>query len=184
MKLGRYKRSFVKNVVAIGLSAGFIEPLEGNGLYSIHENLIILNILLRRGKISQILKDYYNDGTSKILDEFTHFVAVHYAFTQREDTDYWRDIFNKEYEMNDSSNLYGLLEFGREICIGMDFYYPKKGFHYIASGMGLNPYYLNSGELTGKEYADMKVTYQRWEKVINTKPSLYSFMKTNIYTDD
>ena len=32
MKVGRYERSFVKNVVAIGLSAGFIEPLESNGL--------------------------------------------------------------------------------------------------------------------------------------------------------
>ena len=35
MRIGRHKRSFVKNVVAIGLSAGFIEPLESNGLFTV-----------------------------------------------------------------------------------------------------------------------------------------------------
>ena len=37
MRVGIHKRTFVKNVVAIGLSAGFIEPLESNGLFSVHE---------------------------------------------------------------------------------------------------------------------------------------------------
>ena len=37
MRVGIQKRLWVKNVVAIGLSAGFIEPLESNGLYSVHE---------------------------------------------------------------------------------------------------------------------------------------------------
>ena len=39
-RVGIHKRLWVKNVVAIGLSAGFIEPLEGNGLYTVHEFLI------------------------------------------------------------------------------------------------------------------------------------------------
>ncbi len=37
MKVGIHKRLWVKNVIAIGLSAGFIEPLESNGLFSVHE---------------------------------------------------------------------------------------------------------------------------------------------------
>ena len=44
MRVGIHKRLWVKNVVAIGLSAGFIEPLESNGLYSVHE---FLNYLIR-----------------------------------------------------------------------------------------------------------------------------------------
>jgi hypothetical protein len=42
MRVGIHKRLWVKNVVAIGLSAGFIEPLESNGLFSVHEFLIKL----------------------------------------------------------------------------------------------------------------------------------------------
>ena len=43
---------WVKNVVAIGLSAGFIEPLEGNGLFSVHE---FLRVLIRNLKRDQII---------------------------------------------------------------------------------------------------------------------------------
>ena len=96
MKVGRYKRTWVKNVVAIGLSGGFLEPLEGNGLYTVHENLIALYKVLRRGKVSGILKEMYNFGTNRIFDEFADFIAIHYAFTQRRDTPYWEDIFNKD----------------------------------------------------------------------------------------
>ena len=42
MKVGIHRRLWIKNVCAIGLAAGFIEPLESNGLYSVHEFLFYL----------------------------------------------------------------------------------------------------------------------------------------------
>ena len=104
MKIGRYERSFVKNVVAIGLSAGFIEPLESNGLFTVHENLIDLWKTLRRGVPSQYMKDAYNAGTSYNFDEFAEFVSIHYVFTQRDDTQYWRDLMNKDYDIVGDKN--------------------------------------------------------------------------------
>jgi tryptophan halogenase len=47
-KIGIHKRTFVKNVVALGLSAGFIEPLESNGLYTVHDFIIKLINVLRK----------------------------------------------------------------------------------------------------------------------------------------
>ena len=116
MRVGRHQRTFVKNVVAIGLSAGFIEPLESNGLFTVHENLIDLWKTLRRGKPSQFMKDMYNMSTANKFDEFAEFVAIHYAFTQRDDTNYWRDIFNRSYELNTehSIDIYGLRAFELE----------------------------------------------------------------------
>ena len=76
MRIGRHKRTFVKNVVAIGLSAGFIEPLESNGLFTVHQNLIDLYKTLRRGKPSQYMKDIYNSATSLSFDEFADFVRL------------------------------------------------------------------------------------------------------------
>ena len=49
MRVGIHDRLFVKNVCAIGLSAGFIEPLESNGLLSVHEFLINLVKVMKRG---------------------------------------------------------------------------------------------------------------------------------------
>ena len=48
MRVGIHNRLWVKNVVAIGLSAGFIEPLESNGLFSVHEFLINLKKFYKR----------------------------------------------------------------------------------------------------------------------------------------
>ena len=59
---------------------------------------------LRRGQPSELIKEYYNKATSLRFDEFADFVAVHYAFTQRQDTPYWRDIFNKDYDIKGEDN--------------------------------------------------------------------------------
>lgn len=95
MRVGIHKNTFVKNVVAIGLSAGFIEPLESNGLFTVHEFLFSLVDILQRGDISQFDRDMYNIYTKNVFTNFANFVALHYALSHRDDTEYWRYISNK-----------------------------------------------------------------------------------------
>ena len=100
MRVGRHQRLFVKNVVAVGLSAGFIEPLESNGLYSTHEFLYTLVRTLNRGdqsSISQFDRDSYDSFCKSSFDQFADFVASHYALSHREDTEYWRDVNKRQY---------------------------------------------------------------------------------------
>ena len=177
MKVGRYKRTWVKNVVAIGLSGGFLEPLEGNGLYTVHENLIALYKVLRRGKASHLLKEMYNLGTNRIFDEFADFIAIHYAFTQRRDTKYWEDIFNKDYNIEASDQLtrFGLMSFANSLFVEKNFINLGGGFHYISSGMGVSPY-SEKGEIT-----NIDQTRKDWEKVIHQKPSLYQYLSDLVY---
>ena len=88
------------NVISIGLSAGFIEPLESNGLYSTHEFLFRLVRILNRGdknSISQFDKDSYDSACKSNFDQFAEFVASHYAMSHREDTEYWRDVNTRQY---------------------------------------------------------------------------------------
>jgi len=97
MNVGIHKRTFVKNVVAIGLAAGFIEPLESNGLYSVHEFLFRLVDILQRNKINQFDRYMYNSVVRSIFDSFANFVSLHYAMSHRDDTEYWRDIQNRPF---------------------------------------------------------------------------------------
>ena len=68
MKIGIHEKTWVKNVVAIGLSAGFIEPLESNGLFTVHEFLLKLVDALSRERINQWDIDVYNQATFKMFD--------------------------------------------------------------------------------------------------------------------
>ena len=143
MRVGRHERGYVKNVVAIGLSSGFIEPLESSGLFTVHNNLKDLYMILRRGDPSAILKEYYNKSISVNFDEFADFVAVHWAFTQRQDTPYWRDLFNKEYDLRGIENYerFGLTAFQQDLMQNEKYTHLNRGFHYISSSMGVRPFF-------------------------------------------
>lgn len=97
LRVGIHERTFVKNVVAIGLSAGFIEPLESNGLFSVHEFLFYLIDILQRGEINQFDRDMYNVSVHDLFDNFAKFVALHYALSHRDDSEYWLHVRNRKF---------------------------------------------------------------------------------------
>jgi tryptophan halogenase len=100
MRVGIHERTWVGNVVAIGLSAGFIEPLESNGLFTVHEFLYQLVRTLLRGSVSQWDKDVYNNATKEKYDGFVEFIRLHYALSLRDDTEYWKANLKRSYNFS------------------------------------------------------------------------------------
>jgi tryptophan halogenase len=89
---GRYDTPWVKNCIAIGLSAGFIEPLEAT---SIMTSVISLGEFIPN-TLGNVLKDEYyinryNKYVTKINDDTFDFIFLHYL-TKREDTDFWKSF--------------------------------------------------------------------------------------------
>lgn len=97
MAAGYYKESMVKNVVGIGLSAGFLEPLEGTGLYFVTEPLLQLVKMLQRRGINQFLIDSFNQYMQEQFNDWGDTLALFYAQSVREDSRYWREIKTKKY---------------------------------------------------------------------------------------
>lgn len=95
-KTGRKKEIWCGNVVSIGLSGGFIEPLESNGLLSVHEFLMKF-CRMWKPNTTQMMRDTYNKAVSFAFDGFASFVAIHYALTQRRDSPYWRHVSSIRY---------------------------------------------------------------------------------------
>jgi len=98
MRVGIHRRTFVKNVVALGLSAGFIEPLESNGLFSVHIFLEKLVKILLSGSVNQFDRDVYNTAIRGVFQNFTEFVAMHYSFSKRNDSEYWKANNDRVYD--------------------------------------------------------------------------------------
>tara|TARA_R110002020_G_scaffold21316_5_gene72195 strand:+ start:122 stop:1609 length:1488 start_codon:yes stop_codon:yes gene_type:complete len=192
MRVGVHKRVWVKNVVAIGLSAGFIEPLESNGLFSVHEFLIRLLRNLRREKISQWDRDNFNYQCKHLFKTFAEFVSLHYALSHRDDTPYWRHCMNKTWD-NSLINLSPVGVKGFKDAVELrthDFKFRiDGGLHCIAAGMNWAPTdktsllihnNLNEKELEHSFKECIKKLNQRKELcnvLIKKKSSLFTVLK-------
>lgn len=93
-KAGRYKKSWQKNCVAIGLSSGFLEPLESTSIYLIHIGIVCLLRLFPIPQSGQ--KDYSNisDEYNRLIDNeyerIRDFLILHYHLNDRTDSELWR----------------------------------------------------------------------------------------------
>ncbi|MBY5980232.1 tryptophan halogenase family protein [Ferrimonas balearica] len=90
MKIGCLKSFWVGNCIAIGLSGGFIEPLESTGLHLINLSVRLLATHLNGADVAQPVKDSYNRLMNGIYDDLKRFIILHYCLTDRDDTEFWR----------------------------------------------------------------------------------------------
>ncbi|WNC69778.1 tryptophan 7-halogenase [Thalassotalea nanhaiensis] len=90
MKIGCRKEFWVGNCIAIGLSGGFIEPLESTGLHLINVSVKLLATHISSNQISQVSRDSYNRLMNGIYDDLKRFIVLHYCLTDRDDSEFWQ----------------------------------------------------------------------------------------------
>ena len=91
MRVGRNRNAWVKNVVAVGLSGGFIEPLESTAIHMIEMGVRWLTSYFPDSAYAEPLRDRYNKLTGALYDEVRDFICLHYALGNRTDSQYWID---------------------------------------------------------------------------------------------
>ncbi len=93
-KTGRTKQQWHKNVVSIGLSSGFLEPLESTSIHLIQSGIVRLMKMFPHNGISQTTIDFYNSESKNEFETIRDFIILHYHVNNRDDSDFWRDMRN------------------------------------------------------------------------------------------
>ena len=99
-KPGARRKIWNKNVVALGLATGFLEPLESTSIHLIQRNIIRLMQLFPLQGISEVNVDEFNEQARVELDHIRDFIILHYKVTDRTDSPFWR--FCKSMPVPDS----------------------------------------------------------------------------------
>jgi tryptophan halogenase len=193
MRIGMHERIWVKNVCAIGLSAGFIEPLESNGLYTVHRFLTHIVRALSRERVGRFEIDSFNLACKKNFREFTEFVAMHYALSVRDDTEYWRANLRRCYSETLPTFQTSLVDEFKKNAIARynDFAMPDTfgGMNCIGAGMGYNPCDIitlrayNPGARDYKEFLIPNNNKLSWKELAKDAPTMYEFLAKNIYKE-
>lgn len=197
IKHGYHEKAWNLNVLGIGLSYGFVEPLESTGLLTTHENILrLVDVLSRRqGYVTQIERDWFNYAAQREVIGFSKFVAMHYALSMRTDNPYWRwctqrnEYMQEQFDMNvrvvdNYERMGSSLDLDQTMDVNMN------GLNYIVAGMGvkLGRDWLNDRDPDELVFVDnAHRTYEKevYDFVCSEEcPSHYEYLKEYVYGGD
>jgi tryptophan halogenase len=94
-RAGTRRKAWNRNCVAIGLSSGFVEPLESTSIHLIMIAVTRLMQLFPFGGVSEAIADRYNDVSQRELEGIRDFIILHYHLTERDEA-FWRECRTME----------------------------------------------------------------------------------------
>lgn len=150
MKIGRVEAHWVKNCLAVGLSQGFIEPLEATALFLVQQTIALFADYFIKGNFTDQYCEEFNTRINGHFDGVRDYIVTHYKTSSRRDTEYWRANTADQQDISPvMRELYGAWFAGGDLAaevqrLDIARYYPAPSWYCILAGMGILP---NAGQV-------------------------------------
>lgn len=174
-----------KNCVALGLAAGFVEPLESTAIHLVIRGVIHLLNHFPHVDCSELLIGEYNKRMYAEYVDVRDFIVLHYCTTQRTDTEFWRackDIAIPP-SLRSALDLYSLQG---EIPPENMILFKESSWWAVLDGMGVRPSRYNS-LIDGEHYESLAQLYksypERLHQFVQGLPEHSQFIKSNCSID-
>ena len=142
-KTGRRLKQWHKNVVAVGLSSGFLEPLESTSIHLIQTAVTRLIKLFPHNGISDALVTQFNKQSVIEIEHIRDFIILHYRLTEREDTPFWRQCMQMDIP-NSLTHKLSLFKQTGKVVREDDELFAEVAWQQVMIGQGLIPDDYNS----------------------------------------
>lgn len=89
---GKRRKLWDRNVIALGLAGGFLEPLESTAIYLVQAGINRLMALFPNADCDAALQNAYNEQSTFEYERIRDFLILHYHVTERTDSDFWNYV--------------------------------------------------------------------------------------------
>lgn len=137
-RTGARRKQWHRNCVAVGLSGGFMEPLESTSIHLIQRAILRIVRMLPAGVISQRDIDEFNDQQFTDMEQIRDFLVLHYKATDRRDTPFWRHCASMEVPASLEHKMELFRETGRVFRKNEELF-AENSWVQVMMGQGINP---------------------------------------------
>jgi tryptophan 7-halogenase len=162
---GRRRKAWHRNVVALGLASGFLEPLESTSIHLIQAGISKLLAMLPDRGFDPILEREYNRLTQLQIEQVRDFVILHYKATERDDSGFWRQLSAMEVPDSLAAKI-ALFEENGRIFRHEDELFSEASWLAVLLGQGIRPRRVDPLVDTAGSAADQVETLRRMAQLM------------------
>jgi tryptophan halogenase len=137
-KTGRRKLAWNRNVVSLGLSTGFVEPLESTSIHLVQAGIARLIAMFPDRRFNPLERDEYNRQMQAQFEWVRDFVILHYKAMQREDSEFWKQCAAMDIPSTLEEKIAQFRNKARVFAEGVELF-PRQSWIAVMLGQNITP---------------------------------------------
>jgi len=149
---GARRKQWHRNCIAVGLSGGFMEPLESTSIHLIQRAILRIVRMLPMGEVSERDVAEFNDQQMTDMEQIRDFLILHYKATERRDSPFWRQCADMDIPESLTHKIELFRETGRVFRKNEELFV-ENSWVQVMMGQGIMPraYHPVATKLSGAE---------------------------------